>query len=539
VQIPSRNREVAGSSPAERAVAAVTVARDLEVSTVTTETTETPNYHPALFHAWYASVIDCEVTQAQSDEARAWWERVVLRYRLIADEELMTDPTTKPAPAASDVPTLRRSRTDVGDDDWTFSVSGEMPDGRRAVLVLDVRRHDSEICGDCVSLHVEDPAGVACPWLGDDRRCDDGPRLHGAFSYAVADEIYTRRAPSSGRHDVSSAPVSEGIWVALETLWREWTSAIEPVLRVEPGDVRPAVAVADESPVGSPAELVAKYGPRGLPLLIRRALRVLSGTSVDAEFLAKLAIAATDLASALAGPGVRMCHRCCVRPAAYECTERRATWRSVCESCFEKDERDQYLYVPPDGRRIAHPSDAPLAAALSQATWDSIRQVRRRLREAAQSDRSTPTLRRIAGEMAQAIDDCAEAVCGTSPFSATAWAVLRQFEGRSSRFAWRDQEVAAVRELAEELTVRALDCHRDYPIGKLELTIRVIRVLHDAGIWTVGDLVQKTPADVLRLSSGGRNALHEIRETLAERGLRLADDAADAVDVGTPAGDPT
>jgi hypothetical protein len=436
-------------------------------------------------------------------------------------------------------PTLRHSCTDLCDGDRAFSVSGEMPDGRQAVLVLDVRRvtrgrgDEPEVRGDCVSLHVEDPAGVVCPWLGNDRRCDDGPRLHGAFSYLTAAEIYPGHAP------VAPSPRHQDLWVALETLWREWTSAIEPVLRVEPGDVRPAVAVADESPVGSPAELVAKYGPRGLPLLIRRALRVLSGTSVDAEFLAKLAIAATDLASALAGPGVRMCHRCCVRPAAYECTERRATWRSVCESCFEKDERDQYLYVPPDGRRIAHPSDAPLAAALSQATWDSIRQVRRRLREAAQSDRSTPTLRRIAGEMAQAIDDCAEAVCGTSPFSATAWAVLRQFEGRSSRFAWRDQEVAAVRELAEELTVRALDCHRDYPIGKLELTIRVIRVLHDAGIWTVGDLVQKTPADVLRLSSGGRNALHEIRETLAERGLRLADDAADAVDVGTPAGDPT
>lgn len=53
-------------------------------------------------------------------------------------------------------------------------------------------------------------------------------------------------------------------------------------------------------------------------------------------------------------PGANMCHRCCIRPPAYECTERRATWRTVCEPCFQTDVRSRYLYVPPDGRLIVN-----------------------------------------------------------------------------------------------------------------------------------------------------------------------------------------
>lgn len=46
------------------------------------------------------------------------------------------------------------------------------------------------------------------------------------------------------------------------------------------------------------------------------------------------------------------CHRCCDQTAAYECVLRQATWRFVCEACFQKDAGSQYLYVPPDGRRV-------------------------------------------------------------------------------------------------------------------------------------------------------------------------------------------
>jgi hypothetical protein len=94
----SVTREIAGSSPAERTVATVTVAGDLEVSTMKPKAPKTPNYHPTLFpprwhpdlfHAWYTSVIDYEVPQAKSDAARAWWERVALHYRPLAGEELL------------------------------------------------------------------------------------------------------------------------------------------------------------------------------------------------------------------------------------------------------------------------------------------------------------------------------------------------------------------------------------------------------------------------------------------------------------------
>ena len=62
------------------------------------------------------------------------------------------------------------------------------------------------------------------------------------------------------------------------------------------------------------------------------------------------------------------------------------------------------------------------------------------------------------------------------------------------------------------------------PIGSLGLSARVERALEDAGITTVGQLVEMTPSEVLALPKIGEKALSEIREALERKGLRLKEE---------------
>ncbi len=58
-------------------------------------------------------------------------------------------------------------------------------------------------------------------------------------------------------------------------------------------------------------------------------------------------------------------------------------------------------------------------------------------------------------------------------------------------------------------------------ITELELSVRSENVLKDADVRTVSQLVLKTEAEVLRMKNSGRKSLNEIKEVLAQLGLRL------------------
>jgi DNA-directed RNA polymerase alpha subunit len=58
-------------------------------------------------------------------------------------------------------------------------------------------------------------------------------------------------------------------------------------------------------------------------------------------------------------------------------------------------------------------------------------------------------------------------------------------------------------------------------VGELELSVRSANCLRNDNIIYVGDLVQKTAAEMLRTPNFGRKALAEIKEVLAQIGLRL------------------
>jgi DNA-directed RNA polymerase subunit alpha len=58
-------------------------------------------------------------------------------------------------------------------------------------------------------------------------------------------------------------------------------------------------------------------------------------------------------------------------------------------------------------------------------------------------------------------------------------------------------------------------------VDELELSVRSANCLQNANIKTIGDLVQKSEAEMLKTKNFGRKSLKEIKEILAEMGLAL------------------
>jgi len=89
-----------------------------------------------------------------------------------------------------------------------------------------------------------------------------------------------------------------------------------------------------------------------------------------------------------------------------------------------------------------------------------------------------------------------------------------------------DGEPAAVNEeLQEKLKT---------PIGELELSVRSANCLREAKIHTIGELVEKSPQELLKYRNFGKKSLAEIEELLKGMGLALAGTAADSETITTP-----
>jgi DNA-directed RNA polymerase subunit alpha len=58
-------------------------------------------------------------------------------------------------------------------------------------------------------------------------------------------------------------------------------------------------------------------------------------------------------------------------------------------------------------------------------------------------------------------------------------------------------------------------------VDELELSVRSANCLQNANIRFIGELVQKTEAEMLKTKNFGRKSLNEIKETLASLGLSL------------------
>jgi len=64
----------------------------------------------------------------------------------------------------------------------------------------------------------------------------------------------------------------------------------------------------------------------------------------------------------------------------------------------------------------------------------------------------------------------------------------------------------------------------DHSVEELELSVRSSNCLRDAGIRTLGDLVQKTEAEMLKYRNFGRKSLQELVDILADLGLHFGMD---------------
>ncbi len=81
-----------------------------------------------------------------------------------------------------------------------------------------------------------------------------------------------------------------------------------------------------------------------------------------------------------------------------------------------------------------------------------------------------------------------------------------------------------VPEQQEEISERGLDKMNEVlnrSVEELELSVRSYNCLKNANIQTIGELIQKTEAEMLRTKNFGRKSLNEIKEILANMGLSL------------------
>ncbi len=81
-----------------------------------------------------------------------------------------------------------------------------------------------------------------------------------------------------------------------------------------------------------------------------------------------------------------------------------------------------------------------------------------------------------------------------------------------------------VPEQTEEICERGMDKMNEVlnrSVEELELSVRSYNCLKNANIQTIGELVQKTEAEMLRTKNFGRKSLNEIKEILANMGLAL------------------
>ena len=64
-------------------------------------------------------------------------------------------------------------------------------------------------------------------------------------------------------------------------------------------------------------------------------------------------------------------------------------------------------------------------------------------------------------------------------------------------------------------------------VEELELSVRSANCLKNDNIVYIGDLIQKTEAEMLRTPNFGRKSLNEIKEVLTVMGLHLGMDIVD------------
>ena len=83
------------------------------------------------------------------------------------------------------------------------------------------------------------------------------------------------------------------------------------------------------------------------------------------------------------------------------------------------------------------------------------------------------------------------------------------------------EEEAVGEEAPTDAAAERYNEHLNRSVEELELSVRSYNCLKNANIQTIGDLVQRSEADMLKTKNFGRKSLNEIKEILGSMGLSL------------------
>ena len=128
------------------------------------------------------------------------------------------------------------------------------------------------------------------------------------------------------------------------------------------------------------------------------------------------------------------------------------------------------------------------------------------------------------GDFVDRISIAACVLALASPVDAVAYAA-RILQDQLSIFVNFDEPEAASKADAEDgLEFNPLLLKK---VDELELSVRSANCLKNDNIVYIGDLIQKTEAEMLRTPNFGRKSLNEIKEVLSGMGLHLGMDVED------------
>jgi DNA-directed RNA polymerase subunit alpha len=165
-------------------------------------------------------------------------------------------------------------------------------------------------------------------------------------------------------------------------------------------------------------------------------------------------------------------------------------------------------YVPADKNR---PEDAPIGYIPVDALFSPVRRVSykvdaTRAGESLDKDKLTLTV---------------ETNGGISPEDAVAYAA-RILQDQLSVFVnFEEPTKEKTQDVVPELAFNPALLKK---VDELELSVRSANCLKNDNIVYIGDLIQKTEAEMLRTPNFGRKSLNEIKEVLAQMGLHLGMD---------------
>lgn len=99
------------------------------------------------------------------------------------------------------------------------------------------------------------------------------------------------------------------------------------------------------------------------------------------------------------------------------------------------------------------------------------------------------------------------------------WELIRKFGGLEDPHARSLMNIVGKRGL--QLRDSSPGDYRDQPLDEFEFSVRTANCLRNEGVHLVGELIERTESDLLRIPSLGRQSLNEVKEALARLGLHL------------------